>query len=90
MNNNTSLTFNGNDALALSCDGTMLDVIGQVGVDPGDGWSMGATLDHTLRRRCEVSSGRVDGSQPFAVDAEWLTLSVDTFADLGFRSCVAP
>jgi hypothetical protein len=84
----TSLIFNGDDALALSCDGKVLDVIGQVGVDPGDAWSMGATLDHTLRRRCSVSSGRVDGSQPFAVDAEWLTLSVDTFADLGVRSCV--
>jgi hypothetical protein len=86
----TSLIFNGDDALALSCEGKLLDVIGQVGVDPGDAWSTGATLDHTLRRRCEVSSGRVDGNQPFAVDAEWLTLSVDTFSDLGVRSCAAP
>jgi hypothetical protein len=84
----TSLTFNGDDALALSCDGQTLDVIGQVGADPGDGWSLGATLDHTLRRRCSVTSGRIDGGQAFDVDAEWLTLSVDSFADLGVRSCV--
>ncbi len=86
----TSLTFNGDDALALSCDGTPLDVIGQIGVDPGDAWGAGATLDHTLRRRCSVVTGRSDGPQPFVIDAEWLTLSVDTFADLGVRSCAGP
>jgi hypothetical protein len=86
----TSLTFNGDDALALSCDGALLDVIGQIGVDPGDAWGAGATADHTLRRRCSVAQGRSDGNQPFEIDAEWLTLGVDTFADLGVRSCSAP
>ena len=75
----TSLIFNGDDALALSCAGQVLDVIGQIGVDPGDSWGLGATLDHTLRRRCDVSVGRRDGSTPFEIDAEWLTLGVDTF-----------
>jgi hypothetical protein len=83
----TNLTFNGDDALALSCDGALLDVIGQIGVDPGDAWDVGATLDHTLRRRCSVAQGRTDGNQPFQVDAEWLTLGVDTFSDLGKRDC---
>ncbi len=86
----TSLTFNGDDALALSCDGTVLDVIGQIGVDPGDSWGDGATADHTLRRRCSVLTGRSDGAQPFSIDAEWLTLSVDTFSDLGKRDCASP
>ncbi len=35
----TNLSFNGNDAIALVCDGATLDVIGQIGVDPGDAWS---------------------------------------------------
>jgi hypothetical protein len=83
----TSLSFNGDDALGLSCGGELLDVIGQIGVDPGDSWGAGATLDHTLRRRCEVGSGRRDGSAPFEIDAEWLTLGVDTFSDLGARHC---
>jgi hypothetical protein len=83
----TSLTFNGDDALALSCAGQTLDVIGQIGVDPGDSWGVGATLDHTLRRRCEVISGRSAGMTPFEIDAEWLTLGVDTFSDLGVRNC---
>ncbi len=86
----TSLTFNGNDALALSCDGTLLDVIGQIGVDPGDSWGVGATADHTLRRRCSVTLGRSDGNQSFEIDAEWLTLGVDTFSDLGQRDCALP
>jgi hypothetical protein len=83
----TSLIFNGNDALALSCGGEQLDVIGQVGVDPGEAWGAGTTLDHTLRRRCEVTAGRRDGSSAFEVDAEWLVLGVDTFSDLGVRNC---
>ena len=86
----TSLTFNGDDALGLSCAGVLLDVIGQIGVDPGDAWGSGATVDHTLRRRCTVAVGHSDGEQAFEVDAEWLTLGVDTFTDLGLRSCTAP
>jgi hypothetical protein len=83
----TNLTFNGDDALGLSCAGQTLDVIGQIGVDPGESWGVGATADHTLRRRCEVTTGRSDGSTPFEIDAEWLTLGVDTFSDLGARNC---
>ncbi|MES1183179.1 MAG: hypothetical protein ABUL60_05160 [Myxococcales bacterium] len=83
----TSLTFNGDDALALACGPESLDVIGQIGVDPGDSWGVGATLDHTLRRRCEVLGGRRDGTSAFEIDAEWLTLGVDTFSDLGVRNC---
>lgn len=79
--------FNGDDALALSCDGKILDVIGEIGVDPGDSWGAGATLDHTLRRRCEVTVGRSTGNAPFEIDAEWLTLGADTFSDLGVRNC---
>jgi hypothetical protein len=86
----TSLTFNGDDALALSCDGVLLDIIGQIGVDPGDSWGAGATADHTLQRRCSVISGRSDPAQPFEIDTEWLTFGVDTFSNLGRRSCDVP
>lgn len=85
----TSLTFNGDDALALSCAGVRLDVIGEIGVDPGDSWASGATADHTLQRRCSVSHGRA-GNEPFDVDAEWLTSGADTFSDLGQRVCQQP
>lgn len=87
-NRSTSLTFNGDDALALSCGAVTLDVFGEIGVDPGDSWADGATLDHTLRRRCSVTQGRA-ASEPFDVDAEWITFGTDTFADLGRRDCTA-
>ncbi len=51
------LTFNGDDAVALECEGVVIDVIGQIGVDPGTAWGTGdvTTADHTLRRRCDVT-----------------------------------
>jgi hypothetical protein len=83
----TSLSFNGDDALALVCQGVVQDIIGEIGVDPGDSWGMGATLDHTLQRRCEVTKGRTDPTTPFAIDAEWVTFGANTFSDLGQRNC---
>jgi hypothetical protein len=85
----TSLTFNGDDAIALNCGGAALDVIGEIGVDPGDSWASGATADHTLRRRCSVTQGR-PADAPFDVDAEWITFGADTFSDLGKRACTSP
>lgn len=83
----TSLTFNGNDALALACQGLTLDVIGQLGVDPGVAWGAGATADHTLRRKCSVRGGRSDGSGSFDPSLEWSSFGIDTFSDLGTRTC---
>ena len=37
-----NLTFNGNDAIALSCSGQIVDFIGQLGVDPGQAWGIGS------------------------------------------------
>lgn len=84
----TNLTFNGNDALALSCDGVLLDVIGQIGVDPGDSWGMGATVDHSLRRNCSVTTGRIDGAQPFEPELEWTPHPADDRSDLGKHDCL--
>ncbi len=83
----TNLTFNGDDALALVCQGTVLDVFGQIGVDPGASWGEGATVDHTLRRACSVTAGRLDDAQPFLPATEWSILDIDVFSDLGLRSC---
>jgi uncharacterized protein len=85
-----NLTFNGDDAVSLSCAGVIQDVIGEIGVDPGDSWGHGATLDHTLRRRCSITEGRAATTRPFDVDAEWLMDDEDSFADLGKRGCEPP
>jgi hypothetical protein len=85
----TNLTFNGDDAIALECAGTTLDVIGQIGVDPGDAWTSGkaSTLNQTLQRRCEASAGDPDGSNVFEPVTEWTALPVDTFDGLGVTTC---
>jgi hypothetical protein len=85
----TNLTFNGDDALALRCGGVLLDVIGQIGLDPGEAWGEGATADHTLRRHCDVRVGRSAGSEPFEPTTEWSSFGSDIFDDLGQRACTA-
>ena len=55
--------YNGDDAVALRRDGTIVDVIGQIGVDPGAEWGSGdaSTADATLRRKPGVHAGDADG-----------------------------
>jgi hypothetical protein len=84
------LRFNGDDALALACDDMIQDIFGEIGVDPGASWGAGATLDHTLQRRCTITAGCTDPLRPFDIDAEWIVAPQDTFTDLRQRACDAP
>jgi hypothetical protein len=87
----TNLTFNGDDALVLECDGKALDVIGQIGLDPGDAWGSAeaSTLNRTLRRRCQASAGDANGSDAFEPAIEWTALETDVFDGLGVAECAA-
>jgi predicted extracellular nuclease len=86
--------FNGDDAVALVKGTTLIDVIGQIGTDPGTAWGAGitSTMDHTLRRRPTVCAGDPNGSDAFEPSVEWLGFAVDTFDGLGAHSasCVDP
>lgn len=85
--------WNGNDAIALACGGTVLDVIGQIGNDPGaPGWGSGdvTTTDHTLLRACTVFSGDTDGSDAFDPSVQWRGYPADTLTYLGARNCPLP
>jgi hypothetical protein len=77
--------FNGDDAIALVKSGNNIDVIGQIGVDPGTQWGSGltSTLDHTLRRKSYVSIGDNNGSNAFNPATEWNGFALDNIADLG-------
>ena len=57
---NGSGWFNGDDAVVLRKGTTMLDVIGQIGFDPGAEWGTGdtSTADNTLRRKPTITRGR--------------------------------
>lgn len=79
-----SLSFNGNDAVALintSANDT-IDIIGIIGNDPGKSWAVdtGSTVDHSLVRRPTVHGGQTD----WATGAgEWEVYAVNDFTHLG-------
>ena len=81
----TSSFFNGDDAIVLRKGTTVLDVIGQIGTDPGSEWGMGltSTQNNTLRRKTGVMQGDSDGSDAFDPATEWDGFATDTFAGLG-------
>jgi predicted extracellular nuclease len=77
--------FNGNDAIVLKKDTIILDVIGQIGVDPGTGWGSSATStkDKTLRRQMTVCTGDNDPTDNFDPATQWEGFAGDTFDNLG-------
>jgi predicted extracellular nuclease len=84
-----SVNHTGDDAVELRCNGTTLDVIGQIGVDPGSEWGTGSitTLNHTLRRRCGVR-GDPNGADVFdPATSGWAGFAQDTFDGLSDPSC---
>ncbi|MBW4491011.1 MAG: ExeM/NucH family extracellular endonuclease [Trichocoleus desertorum ATA4-8-CV12] len=80
--------FNGDDAIVLrqgGSNGTILDVIGQIGFDPGTEWGMGltSTADNTLRRKSNVVTGDTNPNDVFDPSVQWDGLATDSFDDLG-------
>ena len=77
--------FDGNDAAALTHSGSAIDIVGQIGFDPGQEWGTGltSTRDNTLRRKASVTAGDTDGTDPFDPSVQWDGFPVDTFDGLG-------
>lgn len=80
--------FNGDDAIALrqgGANGTLLDSIGQIGVDPGTEWGTGltSTADNTLRRKSNITTGDTNLNDAFDPSVEWDGFATDTFDGLG-------
>jgi predicted extracellular nuclease len=82
---NGSGWFNGDDAVVLRKGTTVIDVIGQIGSDPGTEWGTGltSTADNTLRRKLTVTAGDPNGSDAFDPAVEWDGFATDTFNGLG-------
>lgn len=80
------LTFNGDDAIAL-CEvgGEVLDVIGEIGLDPGTAWGSGSitTQNDTLRRKASIIWGDTDGSVAFDPAGTFDGFPEDDFSGLG-------
>jgi predicted extracellular nuclease len=77
--------FNGDDAVVLRKGTAIIDVIGQIGSDPGAEWGTGltSTADNTLRRKTSVTAGDTNGADVFDPSTEWLGFATDTFDGLG-------
>ena len=83
-----SSNFNGDDAIALYKGADLIDVFGQIGVDPGTSWGSNNnfTHDRTLVRKSSVVQGDVNGSDAFDPSVEWDFYAKDEFANLGSHS----
>ena len=79
------VNFNGDDAVALRRGGALVDVIGQIGFDPGTEWGTGAasTLDNTIRRKPTIEAGDTNGGDAFDPATEWDGFPTNTFDGLG-------
>src|SRR4029079_7346227 len=84
--------FNGDDAVVLRKGSTVLDVIGQIGVDPGTEWGAGltSTADNTLRRKATIEAGDRIGSDAFDPSGEWDGFATDAFDGLGSHTGTTP
>jgi predicted extracellular nuclease len=82
---NAVINFNGDDAVVLRHNSTVIDAIGQVGTDPGTQWANSgvSTLNQTLRRKDIICSGDSNGSDAFDPSMEWDGFAQDTFGGLG-------
>lgn len=88
---NTAIDWSGDDVIALVNNGTNIDVIGQIGTDPGTGWTVGSgsTSNHILIRNPDVCTGDNNGSNVFNGNGEWTAIDAndpDPFADLGVHT----
>jgi len=81
----TASFFNGDDAVVLKKGSSILDVIGQVGDDPGSEWGSGnqSIQNNTLRRKAGITSGDSNPNDAFDPSTEWDGYPEDTFDGLG-------
>ncbi|MBI1782204.1 MAG: lamin tail domain-containing protein, partial [Sphingobacteriales bacterium] len=89
-----SLSFNGNDAVALTkgAAGSFVDIFGRIGNDPGTAWTGSGgytTVAQTLRRKSTITTGITTsptGTGPSAfttLTSEWDLIGLDITTGLG-------
>ena len=94
----TPMHMNGNDAMVLTKNGAIIDVFGRVGEDHASGaWTDDAasgftlgtwwTAQHTLIRKNTVLHGDNNGLDLFDASAEWDSLVVGSWGNLGSHTC---
>ena len=84
--------MNGNDALVLVFNGaTVCDIFGKPGEDPGIAWQAPdgtfITSGHTMIRKADVTGGVLTPPIVFDPLAQWDTLAINTWTNLGIHEC---
>ncbi len=82
-----NVSHTGNDAVVLTCNGTVKDAFGVVGQDMVWGTAPTTSQDATLRRKCAVGAGDTNTADAFDPADEWESFAADTVADLGQHNC---
>jgi PKD repeat protein len=74
--------FNGNDALLFKNNGTIIDVIGTAGIDPGVSWpaGSGSTANNTLVRNANVDAPT---NSWLVSQSQWTSYPIGTISYLG-------
>ncbi len=81
--------FNGDDAMGLAYNGTLVDVVGAEGADPGTGWDVAgetaATVDHTLIRKTTgfATTDWLASAGTSATNSQWIVSTIDDYSNLG-------
>lgn len=87
---NGATFFNGDDAVILEniVTGDTIDVIGEVGVDPGTNWTVGsgATSEYTLVRSAAFQKGNNNWA---TAASEWVVFPQNMFDSLGSHFMIA-
>ena len=94
------LYMNGNDAIVLSKNGVIIDIIGKIGENPGEAWTDDAeagftdsnggtywTQNQTLIRKETILKGVFENPILFNPTTEWDSLPNMTWTDLGVHDC---
>ncbi|MFL9483378.1 DUF5689 domain-containing protein [Chitinophagaceae bacterium LWZ2-11] len=79
--------FNGNDAVTLEKSGTLIDVFGQVGVNPGTSWTIAGNANGAVDKTVRRKPGIIEGNTNWTISAanEWLIFGKDDVSNLGMR-----
>lgn len=77
--------YNGDDAIVLRKGTTVVDSLGQIGLDPGTEWGTGltSTADNSLRRKASIVAGDPNTANTFDPAVEWDGFATDTFDGIG-------
>lgn len=91
--------MNGDDAMVLAriSPYKIIDIFGEIGVQPTTAWSdvfpydgtagKWWTKDHSLQRKSNVQAGVTVSPSPFNVTLEWDSLPKDNWTNLGTHNC---